>query len=777
MPTESAPPEPDLLFGDNHEERIVGVDVDTASRSPTITLYTRSSDDRVAARTEPVYPFAFFSGLDAIGGLPRHSYWQQELAGDLEYRHLLVFRDQPSYAAAIGGAAAFKDTAWPPLFRIPSLSQQYLLQSGRTLFKGMNYDDLHRLQLDIEVISESGFPNSRRRSDEIVIIAMADNRGWSDVLHSRDSGEADLLRRMIDTLNEKDPDVIEGHNIFRFDLPYIRRRCALHGVPLTIGRGGTAPRVFETSMRFAERSFEFTCFEIGGRHVVDTFLLLMAYDVTARALPGYGLKESARHFGFAAPDRTYVPGDEITDVWRTNPDRLLRYALDDVKETAALAHLLSGAGFYLTQMTPLTFQDVARTGPGVKIESLMVRAYLRERHSLPAPRAVGEVSGAYTDLLYTGVAAPVAYADVESLYPSIMLTHDVQPAVDRLGIFPRLLKHLTQLRLETKTAMRAATDQRERLELDARQNSFKILINSFYGYLGFAQALFNDTSEADRVTRIGREILRTVISMIKARGGTVIEVDTDGVFFVPPGQSTSENTELGLITEMNAELPPGITVALAGRYAKMLSYKMKNYALLGYDGKLTFKGSSLISRANERFGRRFVRRCVRMLLDGDVQAMHDEFLATRRRIRQHEWESVEDFCRTETVKDRLRDYEADLAAGRRQPSAALEVARELARRGRPIRKGDRVSYYIAGPAGKRLYEAAKPAEDWRRGNPDENTQYYLRRLDELTQRFAPFFRPSDHRAVFAEEDLFGFSAEGISVVSGQAVHDPAEESA
>ena len=38
---------------------------------------------------------------------------------------------------------------------------------------------------------------------------------------------------------------------------------------------------------------------------------------------------------------------------------------------------------------------------------------------------------------------------------------------------------------------------------DALQATFKILINSFYGYLGFSMGHFNDFAQADRVTRTG----------------------------------------------------------------------------------------------------------------------------------------------------------------------------------------------------------------------------------------------------------------------------------
>ncbi|MGI9175726.1 MAG: DNA polymerase domain-containing protein, partial [Rhodothermales bacterium] len=297
------------------------------------------------------------------------------------------------------------------------------------------------------------------------------------------------------------------HNCYAFDFPYLMTRCARHGVPFAIGRDGSVPRSFPSSMRFAERTIDFPALEIAGRHVVDTYFQVMAYDVFKRDLRGYGLKAAARYFGFAPEGRTYVPGDQIGRVWKEDPERLLAYALDDVIETERLARHLSGSTFYLTQMLPMPYGQVARTGPASKIESLFVREYLRRRHALPKSEWGSQAVGGYTDVFVTGIVGPVVYADVESLYPSIMLHYDVRPKGDELHLFPDLLHRLTDLRFEAKAAMGEATSDEAKGELDARQTAYKNVINSFYGSRGFSLAAFNDCAEADRVASIGQDIL------------------------------------------------------------------------------------------------------------------------------------------------------------------------------------------------------------------------------------------------------------------------------
>jgi hypothetical protein len=198
----------------------------------------------------------------------------------------------------------------------------------------------------------------------------------------------------------------------------------------------------------------------------------------------------------------------------------------------------------------------------------------------------------------------------------------------------------------------------------------------------------------------------------------------------------------------------------------MLSYKSKNYALLSYDGTLRFKGSSLVSRSSERFGRQFVVTAIALLLQEDIQGLHELYLATRARILQHDW-NVEDFARTETLKETVEHYQADVACGRRSKAAAYELAIAQAQHsGRPVHRGDRLTYYITGSSAKvTAFESARLADTWEAQHPDENTAYYLKRLDEFARKFAPFLQAEDFQRVFAPDDLFGFSAAGMRLLT------------
>lgn len=751
---------------DVHPENIRTGDGDEPAR---IRLYQRSEEyDSIVEHEDTFYPFFFISNIGLLRGL-RDTFQFQRLAGDNYYEHLVTFRTWNDYWTAIRKVKRRTDSdeQWPDeIYRVGSPAQQYLMQTGRTCLLDMTLDDLHRLQLDIEVYTEGGFPNADRPEDKIIIVALSDNRGWTNVLHLDDeTTECDLLQELVSVLRERDPDVIEGHNIFSFDLTYILDRCDLHEVDFAIGRDGSSPRTYDSSMRFAERTVDYPAVDIVGRHVIDTYFQVMSFDVFSRDLPDYSLKTAARYFGLAPEGRTYIEGTDISRAWHDDRDRLLDYAVDDVIETKRLAGHLSGSTFYLAQMLPMTYGSSARRGPASKIESLFVREYLRKREALPRSEWGSQSMGGYTDIFVTGVLGPIVYADVESLYPSIMLNYDVKPAGDTLNLFPQLLGRLTDLRLKTKKDMKDADDEEVQSELDARQSSYKVLINSFYGVLGFGLSAFNDFEEADRVARTGQKILRQLIDKIRDRGGTVVEVDTDGVLFVPPEHVRGEQEEIEFTVSLTEALPEGIRVGFDGRYEKMLSYKKKNYALLTYDGDLKFKGSSLISRSNEAFGRRFVRQAIWRLLEHDVKGLHELYVETRDRIIHHDWEGADSFARTETLKDTLEQYEADVEKEKRPRAAAYELAKKKAEKtGKPVRKGDRISYYITGDsADVTAFKHCKLADEWNPNDPDENTAYYLKRLDEFARKFEPFFAEHDFRLVFSPEDLFGFSADGIDI--------------
>jgi DNA polymerase elongation subunit (family B) len=339
-----------------------------------------------------------------------------------------------------------------------------------------------------------------------------------------------------------------------------------------------------------------------------------------------------------------------------------------------------------------------------------------------------------TAIWHQGVAAPVLHVDVTSLYPSLMIAGRVAPAGDALGVFLTLLAHLREVRVAAKRQAQAAVSDADRQHQQALSQSFKILINSFYGYLGFTSAHWNDFEAANRVTGEGRRIVGLIVDRLRALGATPVEADTDGVYFTPPA-GHEPAADGALLDAVAADLPDGITLELDGRYAAMFSYKMKTYALLDDRGRLMLKGSAFRSRGLEPFQRQVIEAIVRLLVTGaraDAKAVVDRWLADFAAHRV----DVRSFARTETLQEPLEVYRERVASGGRPPSAAYELA---AASGRPVQPGDQISYYVTGRTARvPVNEAARLASQWSRERPDENVEYYQSKVLEIWQRFRRF---------------------------------------
>jgi DNA polymerase elongation subunit (family B) len=704
-----------VLFGADATPGIVAVEFTAPDR---VQVYRREGG-RTIVEEAGHQPFGW--ATESIPGNCR------PLGGEGAFRFIVSFENLSSFTKA-------RTTYRREMFALSDLPHQYLLQSGRTLFKGMAFGDLRRMQVDIETHTGADGAFSDPSRDPILAIALSDSTGWEEILTVDDprdeAQERAVLERFVALVAERDPDVLEGHNIFKFDLPFLEARGRKVGVKLDLGRDGSTLRSHPSRLQIAERLIQYRKFEVHGRHIVDTLFLLQFHDVSARELPSFGLKTAARHFGVAEDDRVELGARAITEAHRDDRATFERYALQDVRETRALSAALSPAWFTQTTIFPYNYQDVVIRGNATKINSLFLREYLRQGQSLPALPEVRRFEGGYTDIFFTGVARDVWHCDIASLYPSVMLAFGLLPAADSLGVFGDMLARLRTFRLEAKARMRSAAGA-EKSHLDALQGTFKILINSFYGYLGFGQGNFADFDAAAAVTAKGRELLRGMVDWLRGRGAGVIEIDTDGIYFTPPEGATWD----GLYADLAATLPPGIEVEFDARYAAMFSYKAKNYALLGADGKLSITGAALKSRGLEKFQRVFIERAVRALLEdrpGEIPAMRAEFAAA---LRDRAWEP-EMFAKTEALQDSPEAYQKKIASSSRNRAAAFELA---LRSGRKMQAGDRVTYYITGAKKSvKAFEAAKLVEEWDPANRDENVPYYLAKLDELAAKFDEF---------------------------------------
>jgi DNA polymerase elongation subunit (family B) len=664
-----------LLFGHDPEPGIVAAEF--ADEPAQVTLYLRRPDGSTGTRIERFRPYFWAPGappLDAVSGAEI-----VPLGGGLAFDHLITFE---TWAALTKARAALK-TAGHSVFHLGDPIQQYLLATGKTLFKTLEWTGLRRMQIAVD---SQG-------------IHLADSTGWSQTL------DRSALEELTALIQQRDPDVIEGHDLFKKILPGITAHARNAKVKLLWGRDGSALGSRPSRIQVAEKTITYPKYEAAGRHFVDTFLLAQFYDVSARVLETYDLPDIAAHL--------HIPAGPVLD------------------QVRAVSEALGASYFVQAKIFPYNYQDVVVRGSATKADALFLREYLRRRHSLPDLPEPRPFEGGYTDIFFTGVARNVWHCDVASLYPSLILQFGCLPASDRLGIFRGILTDLRAYRLQAKQQMRDAPTPASRAGLRALQSTFKILINAMYGYLGFAQARFADYNAAADVTARGRALLRDMVARLQALGAQVIEIDTDGIYFVPP-----PDTEPGALRAGLAEvLPPGIEVEFDEQYQAMFSYKAKNYALLDEEGVLTVRGGALKSRGLEKFQRTFMEQAILLLMQGrppEIEALRADFES---KIRTRQW-PIDWLAKTDTLQDSLGQYAKKIEGSSRNRAAAYELALKSSRKYEP---GDQVSYYITGTKKNvAAYENARLASDWDPQNRDENIEYYVAKLADLAKKFAPF---------------------------------------
>jgi DNA polymerase, archaea type len=262
---------------------------------------------------------------------------------------------------------------------------------------------------------------------------------------------------------------------------------------------------------------------------------------------------------------------------------------------------------------------------------------------------------------------------------------------------------------------------------------------------------------ANEVTRRGREVLALLCRELAARGVTLLEADTDGVYFAVP-ESWSADDERRVVAEVAALLPPLVQLELEGRYAAMLSHEPKNYALLGYDGTLLLRGVAFRSSRAEPYGERFLRRAIACLLVGDLVGVRDAYVDTivalrARSLPTHDVSSRVRLTKTpaqyEESRPKRRElaYEALLSSGRSSWSI-----------------GERIRVYRKENGEGGLATSAEddvPIPDLR----DYDAEHYSRLLrTSYAERLATGLAPEDFAVVFADPDQFSLFAPSIGAI-------------
>ena len=210
-----------LLYGADHRKGIVAIE--PAGQYEVEIFFAEGWKKRWSERhvTKPwalVRDASRFTGLSDID--------VSELRGPHPFNTLLSFQTWSGFRNAGMSEARRNGSAICPA----TFAAQYQFRTGTTMFQGMTFGEVRRLQLDIETTTlDPAEPDAG-----VIMIAL--KQGTFEEVLVRTGTEEKLLEDLNDVIQKLDPDVIEGHNIYAFDIPYLLARAIQLGVDLKWGR-------------------------------------------------------------------------------------------------------------------------------------------------------------------------------------------------------------------------------------------------------------------------------------------------------------------------------------------------------------------------------------------------------------------------------------------------------------------------------------------------------------------------------------------------------------
>jgi len=412
------------------------------------------------------------------------------------------------------------------------------------------------------LISMAFFPSYQGNSD-LVLVGKEIECPRGDTISCRD--EYDLISRFFSIIRDYNPDILAGYNSNEFDFPYLAERARLLRLEARVGRDGSSWYIRKIVSR--------TDVSITGRVVVDLLPIIRS----AYSLKQYTLRNAASEL--LGMEKRDVDPKEIESLWEQGGEGLRRFVSYSRRDAVLAQRMLLDLRLMdkyiaLSRASGSLLQDIVNGGQSGMVESLLLRRF-QERGRVVPPKPDSDISeGRYEEnealkggavlVPEKGLVEDVIILDYKSLYPTIMMAHNLcystvlnrpdSPGESHLGeremgerevitspsggrfvsaqvspgIMPAILRELLEQRTATKRLMKKAGDE-ERLFLDAKQYAMKILLNSFYGYSGYARARLYSLALANAVTSFGREnILRTkkIIDDI----GSVYVLDGEVIF-------------------------------------------------------------------------------------------------------------------------------------------------------------------------------------------------------------------------------------------------------
>ena len=499
---------------------------------------------------------------------------------------------------------------------------------------------LRVMAFDIEVYNPMGAP--RPEKDPIIMISLCSNYGlrkvltWKKPIKDYDfveicQDERDMLSKFLEIIEKEDIDILIGYNTDNFDFPYLKSRFKKLKLKLELGRDGGEPKIKSRKGLPEARIF--------GRCHVDLYPIIRR-SIT---LSSYVLENVVREV--LGIEKEKIPGEKLWEFWNSGGEKLcklIEYSMEDATTTMKLGEKYLPIYIELSRLVGQTLFSVARMTYGQMVEWTLLReAY---KHGEIAPnkprgreyiaREEESYAGGYVVEPKKGMAENIAVFDFRSLYPSIIVTHNIDPSTltickegenkapgldycfpsNKIGFIPEILKNLIDIRIKIKKEIKKVKNTEISRNLDVKQKALKILANSFYGYMGYARARWYKKECAESVTAFARMYIKKVMKIAEEKFGLeVIYGDTDSLFTVIP-QEKRDKIVSQFLSYVNDILPGIIELEFEGFYKRGIFVTKKRYALIGEDGKIIVKGLEFVRRDWAPIARKTQEKVLRALL-------------------------------------------------------------------------------------------------------------------------------------------------------------------
>ncbi|CAR25762.1 ZYRO0A07524p [Zygosaccharomyces rouxii] len=357
--------------------------------------------------------------------------------------------------------------------------------------------------------------------------------------------EEEMLKHWRDFVVAADPDIIIGYNTSNFDFPYLINRAKA----LKVESFPYFGRLFNvkqeiTSSVFSSKAYgtkESKNINIDGRLQLD----LLQFIQREYKLRSYTLNAVSAHF--LGEQKEDVHHSIITSLQKGDSEtrrRLAVYCLKDAYLPLRLMEKLMALVNYteMARVTGVPFSYLLSRGQQIKVISQLFRKCLQIDTVIP------NMQSQASDEQYEGATViepirgyydiPIATLDFSSLYPSIMMAHNLcyttltskstvekfnmkldedyimTPNGDyfvtskvRRGILPTILEELIGARKRAKKDLKNETEPFRKDVLNGRQLALKVSANSVYGFTGATVGKLPCLAISSSVTSFGRNMI------------------------------------------------------------------------------------------------------------------------------------------------------------------------------------------------------------------------------------------------------------------------------